>query len=200
MRIISPSAQLLFTTPNPLHVIELAGRTCYKSEDKIAPDSCVAFCKRLIASQHESVLEHASMTVRFICSRDVSHELVRHRLASPSQESQRYVNYGRRGLTFILPPFEDGKMLDVWEASMRNAIVNYENMIAAGAKPEDARLVLPNSTKTELVVSANMREWRHILRMRASRKASPGMRQLMGMLLPQVRAEVPVLFDDVGEV
>jgi len=155
---------------------------------------------------HESVIEHMVVTVKFIVDRGVSHELVRHRLASFSQESTRYVRYtagGEEGqeLTFILPCFGwvEGSTLDRdWRFMMAQAEFTYLRMLGAGAKPEEARSILPNSLKTEIVCTANLREWRHILKLRTSPKAHPQIRQVMIPLLAELKSKVPVIFDDLG--
>ena len=163
--------------------IEKAGRTCYKSEDRITAESAENFVRMLIERGHESVLEHESITVRFICDRGVSHEIVRHRIASFSQESTRYCNYSNdrfgSGLTVIKPCFlEDGTGAYVsWLTAMRLANVAYSDMLAEGCTPQEARSVLPSSTKTEVVMTANLREWRHFLKLRTSTAAHPQMRE-----------------------
>jgi thymidylate synthase (FAD) len=190
-----------------LKLIELAGRTCYKSEDKITPDSSQKFIQKLLKLKHESVLEHSAMTVRFICDRGVSHELVRHRIASFSQESTRYCNYGE-GITFIIPPFfpvEEGEYkfvrdsmihgVEEWMSAMLAAEETYIWMIKNSIPPQQARSVLPNSLKTEIVVTANFREWRHIFNLRCSEKAHPQMRELMIPLRDNCRRLIPVIFD-----
>lgn len=186
--------------PELLARIERAGRTCYKSEDRITHGSAERFVRMLLERGHESVIEHESMTVRFVCDRGVSHELVRHRLASFSQESTRYCCYAHAGeLCFIRQPFwEDGsKRWDLWHNALRIAEATYLALIDGGAKPEEARSVLPNSLKTEIVVTANIREWRHIFKLRCSPKAHPQMRQMMAPLLSEVVGMCPALFADL---
>lgn len=207
MKLIKPSFEILTpVTTELLKRIELAGRVCYKSEDKTTADSADGFVRRIIGRQHESVLEHASLTVRFICDRGVSHELVRHRLTSVSQESTRYVNYDSRGIEFVIPPWcdidlENGQALTfgtaLWINSMRALDGAYRELLANGWKPEQARSVLPNSLKTEIVMTANMREWRHIMALRTSRAAHPQMRELMVPLLATLAAQLPAVFSDL---
>ena len=187
--------------------IEAIGRVCYKSEALIKDGSAEKLVKKLIDSKHESVLEHAYMTVKFICDRGVSHELVRHRIASFTQESTRYCNYSKdrfgNELTFILPPWVgDGNGATAatdwaWHAAMGYAEDAYLALIAAGWKPEQARDVLPVSVKTEIVVTANLREWRTIFTQRAAKTAHPQMRELMVPLLAELKSAVPVMFDDI---
>ena len=185
--------------------IEKAGRTCYKSEDRITEESAKVFVRMLIERGHESVLEHESITVRFVCDRGISHEIVRHRLASYSQESTRYCNYGndRFGseLTFIKPCFfkEKKGAYCSWYNSMDFAECAYFDMLDDGCTPQEARSVLPSSTKTEVVMTANLREWRHFLKLRTASAAHPQMRELTVPLLKELQAWIPVVFDDIKE-
>lgn len=183
--------------------IERCGRTCYKSEHSITPDSAEKFVANIIKRGHESVLEHFSFTVRFICDRGVSHELVRHRLASFSQSSTRYCDYSseRFGaeITVIEPCFlgRDTCGYSTWKASCEVAEASYFRMLDWGCTPQEARSVLPNSLKTEVVVTANLREWRHILRLRTSRAAHPQIREIMIPLLKELREIIPAVFGDI---
>ena len=183
--------------------VEKAGRTCYKSEDRITEESAENFVRMLIERGHESVLEHESITVRFICDRGVSHEVVRHRLASYSQESTRYCNYSNdrfgSGLTVIKPYFlkEKTGAYDSWLTAMHLANIAYSDMLAEGCTPQEARSVLPNSTKTEIVMTANLREWRHFLKLRTAKAAHPQMRELTVPLLHELQERIPVVFDDI---
>lgn len=189
-----------------LNAIEQAGRVCYKSEDKITGYSAKNFITRLIQSGHESVLEHQSFSVRFITDRGVSHELVRHRLASFSQESTRYCNYSKdkfnNELTFIKPTFLYGKgdedpAWKHWQKAMEDAEDRYFDLLSDGLNPQDARSVLPNSLKTDIIVTANVREWRTILKQRTSSKAHPQMRDLMVSLLYDLDSCLSCLFEDI---
>lgn len=206
MKIIEPSWSFEEEI-NPraiMEKIERAGRTCYKSEGRIGDGTAERFIRGIIKRGHESVLEHASITVRMICDRGVSHELVRHRIASYSQESTRYCNYndGKFGgeLTFIKPCFweEWSDMYTVWEDAMNGVERVYQWMIDHKATPEQARSVLPNSLKTELVVTMNIREWRHFFKLRTAPAAHPQMREIAGMMLEGFREKLPVLFGDIG--
>ena len=185
--------------------IEKAGRTCYKSEDRITEESAKSFVQKLIERGHESVLEHASITVRFVCDRGISHEIVRHRLASYSQESTRYCNYSndRFGyeITFIKPCFfkEAKGAYCSWYNTMDFAECAYFDMLEDGCTPQEARSVLPNSTKTEIVMTANLREWRHFLKLRTAKAAHPQMRELTVPLLHELQERIPVVFDDIAE-
>lgn len=205
MQIIPASYDILHTTPDPLKLIEIAGRTCYKSEKKITETSAPDFVKKVIGLGHHSVLEHGMMTVRFIVDRGVSHEIVRHRLASYSQESTRYCNYHKakfgEEITFVdLRPYLPGRVArGAWLEALTTAEEEYFALIAQGYKAQIARSVLPNSLKTEVVMSANWREWRHFFSLRAAKLAHPQMREVACPLLREMRANIPVLFDDVGD-
>ena len=186
-----------------LKQIELAGRTCYKSEDKITDESAAKFVRGIIKSGHEAVIEHGAITVRFICDRGVTHEIVRHRLAAYCQESTRYCNYGAdkfdHNVTFIRPSFwnENHHQYAVWLDAMAQAEYNYFTLLDGGATPQEARSVLPNSVKTELVMTANPREWRHFFQLRTPKAAHPDMRYIANKLLKEFQDTFPVLFDDI---
>jgi len=187
-------------------LIEQAGRTCYKSEDKITPESAAAFVKGIVKRGHEAMLEHASMTVKFIVDRGVSHELVRHRLFSFAQESTRYCNYSAdkfgKEITVIRPCFlVDGSILYAdWFRAMQYAEKHYFTMLNDGSTPQEARSVLPNSLKTEVIMTANMREWRHFFRLRAAGETGaphPQMSEVAVPLFKTVREYMPELFGDI---
>ena len=191
-----------------LKKIERAGRTAYKSEDRITPDSAREFVRKIIDMGHESVIEHEKITVRIICDRGVSHEIVRHRIASYTQESTRFCNYskGKFGseITVIEPCFwdlskeADRKKYEIWKRAMMEAEKAYMELIKLGAKPQEARSVLPNSLKTEIVMTANLREWRHFFKLRTSRRAHPQMREIAIPLLKEFKKRIPVVFDDIN--
>lgn len=205
MKIISPSFEIL--TPIDadyiLHHIERCTRTAYKSEDKIGPGSA----ERLIASTlkrgHESVVEHISLSVRIICDRGVTHEIVRHRMASYTQESTRYCNYGSgkfgEEITVIKPPFwpECDVRYAAWANACAKAEDAYIDLLRSGATPQEARAVLPNSLKTEIVMTANIREWRHFFRLRCDPAAHPQIREIARPLLAEMQSRIPILFDDI---
>jgi thymidylate synthase (FAD) len=185
-----------------LKEIERAGRTCYKSEWKITEDSYLAFAKKLIASGHYSVLDHRFMTVRFITDRGVTHELVRHRLCAFSQESTRYCNYSNdqfgKEITVIDPRNHmDETMYGFWKTAMKMCESLYLSLAGIHCPPQIARSVLPNSLKTEIVTTADLTEWRHIFKLRTSKKAHPQMRELMVPLLAEFKKIIPVIFDDI---
>lgn len=199
MRIVPQAALLESYTPDPQRVIEAAGRTCYRSTPGF--NTAGAFCKMLIARGHESVLEHAFATFRIVCDRGVSHELVRHRIASFSQESTRFCNYAKdhfgKELTFVEPPGLTGGARDEWLTAVSSAELRYLALIEMGQPPEIARSVLPTCLKTQLVMTANFREWRTVLRQRCSPKAHPQMREIARMLLDQLLVIAPDVFDDL---
>lgn len=227
MKIIKPNVQILNKIEgiNILKRIEKTGRICYKSEKKITEKSCIPFVKQIIKNGHESVLEHISISVKFICDRGISHELVRHRLASFSQESTRYCNYsGDRfngELTFILPIFyynhfekysdlnhcidtmTDEEKINanaffIWKEHCELVEKNYNELTVVLKRPaQEARNILPNSLKTEIIMTANLREWRHVLKLRTSEKAHPQMQEIMNILLNELKSKVAVIFDDI---
>jgi thymidylate synthase (FAD) len=181
--------------------LERYGRTCYKSEDKITFDSTRVFLSAIIKSGHESVIEHEKVTVRIVCDRGVTHEIVRHRIASYSQESTRYCNYRSRGIKFIEPFFfiNDNKKFQIWTKAMLACEEAYNALIEDGATPQEARSVLPNSLKTEIVITYNLREWRHFFKLRCSKRAHPQMREIILPLLREFKQKIPVIFDDIQD-
>jgi len=208
MELIEQSWKWIRKPEGALELIELAGRTCYKSENKITPESSLNFNRRIKISGHHSVIEHAVATVKFITDRGVTHELVRHRLASYSQESTRYCNYGNGHIKFIKPVWLDipcevyernspdfGLIEHTFIESMLLAEIQYKLLLTCGQRPEQARQVLPNSLKTEIVITANLREWMHIFNLRCSLAAHPQIRELMISCREGFRKEVPILFD-----
>lgn len=205
MILIEPSFEILdnINGMDMLKKIERAGRVCYKSEERISNDSAEKFVRNIIKLQHESVLEHEKISVSIVCDRGVTHEIVRHRLASYSQESTRYCNYSQdkfsNQLTFIKPNFwnENEEKYIIWKEIMKTAEDTYIKLLEKGAKPEEARSVLPNSLKTEIVVTMNLREWRHFFKLRASSKAHPQMRQIAIPMLVVFKNVIPVVFDDI---
>ena len=206
--------------PNPDELnahLERCARTCYRSQGKIGPGTAEKLLRSVLEREHESVIEHAAITVRFVVDRGVSHELVRHRLASFSQESTRYVKYAGddsegNEITFVEPVFwcdpelaRTGRkdrvgLYSLWFEAMERAEESYLCMLANSAKPEEARSVLPNSLRTEIVMTANPREWRHVLRLRTSPKAHPQMREVMIPLAIELAKLYPVLFGEFAHV
>ena len=205
MRIIEPYIELIDEIDGLeiIKKIERIGRVCYKSENKITTDSSKEFVRRLIERGHESVIEHEKITVRFVCDRGVSHEIVRHRLASYSQESTRYCNYSKEAfgkeITVIKPLFWDknSEQYETWYRCMKAAEEAYFELLNTGAKPQEARSVLPNSLKTEIVITMNLREWRHFFKLRTSEVAHPQMREVACMALQEMKELIPIVFDDI---
>jgi len=222
-----------------LKAIELAARTCYKSEGKIEYESMKysindsepkyfggsnqqdiaksarELIPKLMNKNHEAMLEFGGMiNVLFVCDRGVSHELVRHRIASFAQESTRYCNYSKgEHITFIIPSWLNNEIKEAivitnnltgsyevnkWIDVMLNCEETYISLIKQSWTPQQARSVLPNSLKTEINISANIREWRHILKLRCSPAAHPQMRELMIPLLNEFKSKIPILFDDIN--
>lgn len=205
MKIISPYIEVLDSIEGTqiLKKIEKIGRVCYKSEDRISEDSARVFILNILKSGHESVIEHESISVRVVCDRGVSHEIVRHRIASYSQESTRYCNYSKNKfgneLTFIKPLFwdEEDELYKIWYGEMLRVEKAYLKLISLGAKPQEARSILPNSLKTEIVMTMNLREWRHFFKLRNSQKAHPQMQEVAKMILAEFKKQIPVFFDDL---
>ena len=210
MKIINPSVMLEDEIDGQaiLKKLERIGRTCYKSEGNITEDSAEKFVKNIMNRNHMSVIEHESISVRIICDRGVTHEIVRHRIASYSQESTRYCNYSNdkfgNELTFIKPCYWgtentdgsiNGKLL-IWEDTMQGIEYNYIALLESGATPQEARSILPNSLKTEIVMTMNLREWRHFFLLRCDKAAHPQMRQVANLILNLFKANIPIIFDD----
>ena len=211
MKIINAKATILFLDSqraiDEIYAkIETAGRTCYKSENNITSESSRKFAKHVVELGHEAMLEHASIMVRFVVDRGVSHEIVRHRLASFAQESTRYCNYSKdkfgNELTFIEPCFlDEGSVKYIyWEQDMKTAEQFYFVLLNEGATPQEARSVLPNSLKTEVIMTANIREWRHFFRLRAACETGmphPQMLEVAVPLFQEMSAKLPELFYDI---
>ena len=209
MKLVSPSFEILSNTSQDaiigqLKIVELAGRNCYKSEDKICEDSYNKIIAMLRLKKHESVLEHGNITVRFIGSRAFSHQLIRHRIAAYSQESQRYCNYskGKFGneITFIKPIKYDSWIDSAkarWTQACLDCESHYKDLLADGVHAEDARGVLTNDCKTEIVVTMNLRSWRHFFKMRSDKHAQAEIRFLAMGLLDEFYKLMPVIFEDL---
>ena len=205
MKVIDQSHEILSVPDGLLQTLEKVGRTCYKSEDKVTPGSAANFVAMLIRRGHHAMIEFGDITVKFVTNRGVTHELVRHRLCSFAQESTRYVNYGGDDIAFIRPVwcqgFENGNCANSayieWRESLIASGRSYKGLLALGWRPEQAREVLPNSLKTEIVVKGNIREWRHIFALRCSKAAHPQIRALMVPCMEELRQKLPVVFDDI---
>jgi thymidylate synthase (FAD) len=217
MIVLKPTFEII--TPMPwdemVKHVERAGRVCYKSEYRIKQGSATQFIRYMIDRGHESVIEHIGFSVLFTVDRGITHELVRHRLASYSQESTRYCNYANARFGSEIAVIGLGKAMDLdfsmdaitpeeatlilqeWFQAMQDAEQHYMKMIDLGASAQIARSVLPQSVKADIMVTANIREWRHILRLRTSRAAHPQMREVMIPLLLKLKTECPVFFGDI---
>lgn len=208
MKVIQPGYEIVDPiNPNDIYrKLERIGRICYQSDENITDESAEKFIQRLIKRGHEAMLEHTGMTVIFTVDRGVSHEIVRHRLASFAQESTRYCNYskGKFGneITVIKPFYLDERSVEYgeWEKAMKATEKSYLNLLSLDCTPQEARAVLPNSLKTELAVTANMREWRHILKLRAAGTTGaphPQMAEVMVPLLKELQEKLPAIFGDI---
>lgn len=208
MRVINAGYEIIseLNGEEILKHIERCARVCYKSEDRITDGSAEKMVAALIRSGHEAMLEHYSFTVKFICDRGIANELVRHRIASFAQESSRYCCYAKdkfgKELTFINPCFwePDSDNYARWFHEMDEAEKTYLAMIESGATPEQARDILPMSIKTEIVMTANLREWRHFFKLRAegvTGKPHPQMLEITIPLLKELKQKIPVVFDDI---
>jgi len=201
MRIIKPNIEILTVIDREqiLKHIERCGRVCYKSEDKITENSASKFVTGIIKRGHESVIEHYSITVRVICDRGVSHEIVRHRIASYSQESTRYCNYSQdkfgNELTFIRPSNLSTQEYIAWTIAIETCEDQYLKLINLGTSPQIARSVLPNSLKTEIVMTMNLREWRHFFKLRCAEAAHPQMREIANIIRKEFFIVLPEIFN-----
>ena len=208
MKIIEPSVELINAPSYEtlLSTIETAGRVCYKSEDKIQEGSAEKFIAGLIKRGHEAVIEHGSITSIFICDRGVTHEIVRHRIASYCQESTRYCNYSQdkfgNELTFIKPCFfdENDSLYFIWKNACCAGEISYFTLLGRRATPQEARIVLKKKKKTELVMTANIREWRHFIKLRTSEKSHPQMSQVVCILANKLAEMYEIFFGDLVEV
>jgi thymidylate synthase (FAD) len=190
------NVELLAVTPDAEHVIEQAGRTCYLSFDRVGEHTQKGFIQRLIKMGHESPLEHAYATFRIKnCSRAMTHQLVRHRLMAVSQQSQRYVS--EQAFEYVVPEALPQAHLADYRKDMQTIQAMYAKWRQRGLRKEDARFVLPNACMSEIVVSANFREWRHIFRVRLSPKAQWEVRQACSLILEQLAIQAPTCFEDI---
>ena len=220
MKIVQQSVDILSFSPTALYLVESAGRVCYKSEEK---QECISNCPKdhlctlceersskfisgLIKRGHESVLEHASISVKIVTDRGISHELVRHRIASYSQESTRFCNYSSNkfsnSITVILPPELTEEQIEIWRTAMLQSEKAYFSLIESNVPPQIARSVLPTCLKTEIVATMNIREWRHALRLRllgTNGTPHPQIKEIMQLAVNAFR-KLPghsVFFEDI---
>jgi len=224
MKLVKPSIKFLNMTPDPLLAIERAGRTCYKSEEKISKGSAERFVKMLLDRDHHAMIEHAAASYKAITCRGVTHEIVRHRLFSFAQESTRWCNYSKDGVTFLIPPWvdlpattegkkgflDDENRYQGWTPPLvKNELRWVRHMIACeeaylgaikdGWIAQKARGLLPIDVKTEIVITGNMREWRHFFKLRTHKDSHPQMQEVANMVLKDIQSRIPILFDEFDE-
>lgn len=212
MNVIKPSIEIIDMKDydEMIRKIEKIGRVCYKSEGKITEESAERFIRNLLNRGHESVIEHEAITVRMICDRGITHEIVRHRIASYSQESTRYCNYAgdkfnnqitvidlASGFEYDLSKENDRAKYEVWTEAMEHAEKSYFRMLQLGATPQEARSILPNSLKTEIVVTMNLRSWRNFFHLRCDSHAHPQMREIANIALKEFKEKLPIFFSDM---
>ncbi len=213
MKLIKPKVEILdqLVGKQIINRIATVARTCYKSESSSTSSKDEALIKRLIESKHEAVLEFVDVTVKFTCSRAIAQEITRHRMASYAMESQRYCAYNKdrfnHEITYIIPSHTN---YDEGEYSLKYEVANgpfinsllysekaYFDLIEDGWKAQEARDVLPNATKTEINMKANLREWRHFFKLRCHSTAHPDIRVLALDLLKKMHEQIPIVFDDL---
>ena len=198
MNVTKPSVEIIDMKDydEMIRKIEKIGRVCYKSEGNITEESAERFIRNILKRGHESVIEHEAVTVRMICDRGITHEIVRHRIASYSQESTRYCNYSgdKFGNEITVIDIAGGFSYDL---NNENAEKSYFELIELGATPQEARSVLPNSLKTEIVVTMNLRSWRNFFRLRCDSHAHPQMREVANIALDLFKKRLPIFFDDI---
>ena len=212
MKITNPSVEIIDMKDydSMIKKIEKIGRVCYKSENNIKEGSAERFIAGILKRGHESVIEHEDITVRMVCDRGVTHEIVRHRIASYSQESTRYCNYSidkfgneitvidlASGFKYDLNDPADQAKYKVWNEAMEAAEKYYFQMLELGATAQEARSLLPNSLKTEIVITMNLRSWRNFFRLRCDSHAHPQMREIAIMAFKVFKEKLPVFFSDM---
>lgn len=200
MQIVRPSVKLIHITPDAEKLIERCGRVCYKSEDKITEESSEHFIYKIMKSGHHSVIEHASATVNIVCCRGISHEIVRHRTFSYSQESTRYCSYDKdkfgNEISVIRPNGLSVKSDLYFQSAMIAAEKTYFNMLKDGCSPQLARSVLPTALKTEIMATANFRNWLHFLNLRTNKAAHPQIREISYMIYEILNEKCPNIFSE----
>jgi thymidylate synthase (FAD) len=206
MRIVEPSWAIEDATPEAIERIERVARTCYRSEGRAGPGTATKLVRMLRRRRHFPMFDHVYASVRIVCSRAISHEIVRHRIGvGYAQESQRFVGYANEdkhpdGVAFVLPMFfREGPRYLRWKRAMESAEESYMGFIADGASPQEAREVLPNSTRTEIVITGTFTFWRHFFELRTADAAHPEMRRIIKPLLAEFIERWPEAFDDIGK-
>ncbi len=201
MKIIEQSVKLEWITPDALKIIEAAGRICYKSENNITDNSASNFVNKIINSGHEAVIEHASASFRIFTDRGITHEIVRHRIASFCQESTRYCNYANdkfdNEISVIEPPEMNTQSRQIWIEACNHAEKNYFSLLNSGASPQIARSVLPTCLKSEIIMTCNFREWRHFLKLRLAKGAHPQIVIIAQMIKDILINHYPEIFSDI---
>ncbi len=201
MKIVNQEVRLIWVTPSAEQIIEQAGRTCYKSEELIDKFSAALFIQKLIKMKHDAMLEHASASFRIVCDRGISHEIVRHRIASYAQESTRYCNYSKnkfKNEITVIEPLDLSNLQEIdWRIACSFAEKKYFDMIRTGTSPQIARSVLPTCLKTEIVMTANFREWRHFIKLRSSKSAHPQIRPIAKNICKILMSYAPNVFNDL---
>jgi len=179
--------------------LEKIGRVSYKSEDLITEDSAKKFIKKIIENRHETVIEHENISIKVITDRGVSHEIVRHRIASYIQESTRYCNYSKEKfgneIVYIKPVDFELSCSDI--ELLEKIEQHYLTRLEEGLTPQQARYFLPNGLKTEIVITMNLREWRHFFKLRTAKVAHPQMRAMAKNILNKLNGIVAIIFEDL---
>lgn len=202
IKIIKPQA-ILMTEIDPLAIykhIELCGRTCYKSEEKQTDTSHEVFIKNLIKRNHLSVLEHVSLSFKIVCSRACSHQLVRHRISSFSQESQRFISYEKKGELKVICPdkiSQDERLFEYWKEFVDNTYSEYCYLVKCGLPPEDARSILPNCCATEISTTMNIRSFRHFISVRTDKHAQEEIKNIANQILTIFQDKLPLFVSDL---
>lgn len=205
VKIIEPSVEIL--TPlngkEILKHLEICARNCYKSEDKITDESAPKMIKKLIEMGHEAMIEHFSISLKLVTDTGVLKDLSRHRLVSFAVESTRYCMYAKdkfgNEISVMRPPVikPGSREYDIWLKCMQNIEQSYLQLASLGCKADVCRMLLPHSTKVEMIMTANLREWRHVLKLRTAAAAHPTVQEVMKMVLRHFKHTIPVVFDDI---
>jgi thymidylate synthase (FAD) len=201
MKIVEPKSEVFFNKSGVemLKNLEKIGRVCYNSELKVTENSYIQFISNIIARGHLSIIEHESITFYWTCERSIANELVRHRISSFAQQSQRYVKFDDVEVIKPSQIKEGTQEYLIWEQSLKIATDAYKSLIACGTTPQNARSVLPNACATKIYCTMNLRELRHFFELRCDAGAHPDIRVLAKQLLEQVSSHIPIIFDDLKE-
>lgn len=204
MQIVTPYAKMLGIPDKAagielLKKIEWCGRISHRSEEAQTEDSWYKFIHTVVLGHGDwSIVEHASVTCDFVVDRGITHEIVRHRLFSFTQESTRFVNYEKKMPSrFIRPNFSNTNQATAWEIAITNCELCYLDMLANGAAPQIARSVFPNALASRIVITGNLRNWRHFFIMRTTKEAHPQMKEVTIPLLREFQEKIPILYEDI---